>query len=252
MNYKYIIIIPIVFLTIGDISYSQYKDESYIDLTSQKTYFTLGYLKINQSFPERFNMESKSQSGLQIGTKYNIKTIEEIEVGNFTKARLNIGGSFMLGFTYGNDSLNIPDRLEVEGIQNFSRNRVKSYTVLADLFTMNVNFEYFLMIPGKRSVELSLAVSGLNIGGTVTYFEAPGSWLNKNYMYSLNFLPLYIEPTAKIRFQGATLGIGLLLNPYNFFEYRGGLKGYYSSNEEGIKQDGASQQKYSLNIYLNF
>lgn len=249
---KHLLILVIALLSLSGEAFSQYEDESYDDVTSDKNYFIIGYLNTIQSYPKRFEIENKSQKGIQIGSRYNHRTLEDIDMGKFAKARLNIGGGFTLGFTYGNDTMNLPYRSGNDTTTLYSNFKLKTYTVVADLFTFNVNFEYFIILPGKRSVELSFAVSGINLGGTLTYFDAKGTSLDKKVAYTLNFLPLYIEPSAKIRFRGATLGIGFQLNPYSFLEYRGGTKGFYSSEEEGLKFNSASPKKYSVNVYLNF
>lgn len=247
------LLLAILFLIslFSQLSSAQYRDESYEDLTSTKSYFIIGYLKTNHDFPVRFGNENKGYGGFVLGSRYNVRTLEDIEIGKFAKARLNIGGGFDLGMTFGSDSLRLPD--EIQGTtETISSYKTKTYNGVADLFKLNINLEYFLILPKKRSLELSLALTFFNIGGSLTYFDSPGSFMDKKMSYTLNFLPLYIEPSAKIRFRGATLGIGLLINPYSFVEYRGGPGGYYGFDEEGVKGGSANPTKYAVNLYLNF
>lgn len=87
------------FILIFNNCYSQYEDESYDDITSEKTYFTIGYLNTHMDFPSRFNNKTESQNGFLVGSRFNRRTLEDIDIGKFAKARFNIGGEFSLGIT---------------------------------------------------------------------------------------------------------------------------------------------------------
>ncbi|GMU89933.1 MAG: hypothetical protein AMXMBFR49_21390 [Chlorobiota bacterium] len=235
--------------------FGQFKDEQYDtkDMTSSKTFFTLGYLTTHEDLPPRFGNGIREQKGVILGWKYNVATVEDFDIYGLAKTRLAIGGSTNFGFTGGSGFLHLPKARQIiqlpEVIENFA---VKTYTGTFDLFSLNLNFQTFLIFPEKRSLELSLAVTLFNLGGSVTYFDAAGSLLDKKLTVTANLFPLYIEPSAKIRFKGVTLGLGLLINPMSFLEYRWGPDGYYNQEEGGIISNSASPKRSAIYVYMNF
>lgn len=233
----------------------QFKDEEYDkkDMTSSKTFFTLGYLTTQEDLPPRYGNGIREQNGVMLGWKYNMATVEDFDIYGLAKTRLAIGGSTNFGFTGGGGFLYLPqfrqNLLMPEVIDRFA---VKTYTGTFDLFSLNLNFQTFLIFPEKRSLEFSLAVTLFNLGGIVTYFDAKGSMMDEKMTFTANLFPLYIEPSAKVRFKGVTLGVGMLINPMSFLEYRWGPEGYYNQEEGGIITNSASPKKSAIFVYMNF
>lgn len=207
--------------------------------------FLLGYLTTTTKYPNRFNLDKNPvQSGFMFGTKYKIHNLEDIStagVGNFT---IGINGSFRLGFA-GNSS--ILSYYDAGADYKYS---VKHYTVLGDLFSLSANAEYKTGIIAGRGMEFGLSVTFFNIGGTVTYME--GGRYEDDVIGIVNFLPLYIEPYAKLKFKGGIIGIGLLLNPYSFVEYRFGPVDFFDGNEDGIQINSTKISKYAIELYFRF
>lgn len=235
--------------------FGQFKDEEYNtkDMTSSKTFFTLGYLTTKEDLPPRFGNGIREQNGVMVGWKYNVATVEDFDIYGLAKTRLAIGGASNFGFTGGGGFLLLPKSKALswlpEEIENYP---VKTYTGTFDLFSLNLNFQTFLIFPEKRSIEFCLAVTLFNLGGTITYFDAEGSMMDKKLTLTANIFPLYIEPSAKVRFKGVTLGIGMLINPMSFLEYRWGPDGYYNQEEGGIVSNSASPKKSAVFVYMNF
>ncbi len=215
------------------------------DPLAPRTYLSIGYLQIVQTFPAGYIGQNKPQNGILLGLNYNLATIAKSGY-----ARMNIGASFNLGAAFSKSSLytSFP---EANHNTNHSY-KFNTYTAIADLFSLNANFEYLFKFSKDNSLEAALAVTFLNIGGTVNYFEAPGTAIDKGYTYMANFLPLLIQPSAKMRLGTFAIGLGFYINPINFLEYRGNSKNYSGTQKAGFKRSSGELKKYAANLFLNF
>jgi hypothetical protein len=222
-----------------------YDDDLGYDIKQLEPNFILGYLTTTTKYPDRFELEKNPvQSGFLFGTKYKMHKIEEISTAGVGKFSINLMGNFRLGFAGSSD--------RVSYVDNYTKYQydVKHYTIVGDLFSMGVNAEYKTGILAGRGMEFGLSATFFNIGGTVTYMK--GGRFDDELMGIINFLPLYIEPYAKIKFSGGTIGLGLLLNPYSFVEYRFGPSGFYDGFEEGIQVNSTKIGKYAVELHLLF
>lgn len=239
---KNYIIILAVFLVSSSV-YSQTEEITLEDLLGKRSYLTVGYLRVSPGSKSGLNTTVKPQNGILIGYNYNIATLAD-----FKNVRISLGGALNVGFANSKNTTYDNESIPGTTIQY----RTYTYTGVADLFSLNATIEYLVPISKNNSVELNLALTFLNIGGTVTYFESPGTAYNKNYIYSVNFLPFYIQPSAKMRLGNVAFGVGLLLNPFNFIEYNGTSKNYYDKSIAGFKKSEAMFNKYAVNLFLNF
>ncbi len=239
---KNFIIILAVILVSSSV-YSQTDDIIPDDPFGKRSYLTVGYLRVSPGSKSGFNTTIKPQNGILIGYNYNIATLAD-----FKKGKISLGGALNFGFAYSKNTIYSQGYIPETTIQT----RTTAYTGVADLFSLNANIEYLLPVSKNNSVELNLALTFLNIGGTVTYFESPGTSYDKNYIYSANFLPFYIQPSAKMRLGNVAFGMGLLFNPFNFIEYNGTSKNYYDKSISGFKKNDVMFSRYAINLFLNF
>ncbi|MCU0372101.1 MAG: hypothetical protein MUE56_02510 [Ignavibacteria bacterium] len=228
------------------INYDDYDDDfGAYDLAKLEPNFILGFLTTTTKYPDRFGLEQNPlQSGFLFGTKYKMHTLEEISTAGVGKFSINLMGNFRLGFAGNSEKMSYVD--------NYTKYQydVKHYTAVGDLFSMGVNAEYKTGILAGRGMVFGISATFFNIGGTVTYMS--GGRFDDEIVGIVNFLPLYIEPYAKIKFSGGTIGLGLLLNPYSFVEYRFGPAGFYDANEEGIQVNSTKISKYAVELHLLF
>ncbi len=231
---------------------------------SRDGHFYGGYLTTTLKYPDKnFQIgENPTSGGFILGTAYHLTTIEEIQtskVGNFS---LNIGSEFGVGVTFGDDKLKYAN-LQSYGIKPDSAYNVKHYTVVGDLFSMNINAEYSVFLPTDRYLTAGLAVTLLNIGGTFSYME--GGVFDKKVFGVLNFIPFYIQPYGILKLKGASIGLGILINPYSFLEAKIGptvtLKDPVTGKDKELKffgDDGGLNvnktqiSKYAIKVFLRF
>lgn len=243
---NYIIILAVILVSSS--VYSQTEEIIIEDLLGKRSYLTIGYLRINPGTNSGLNTTIKPQNGILIGYNYNIATLVD-----FKNGRINLGGALNFGFAYSKNTTYDQGYSSDTTIQYTTiQNRTNTYTGIADLFSLNATIECLVPISKNNSVELNLALTFLNIGGTVTYFESPGTAYSKNYIYSVNFLPFYIQPSAKMRLGNFAFGMGLLFNPFNFIEYNGTSKNYYGKSIAGFKKNESMFNRYAINLFLNF
>lgn len=238
---NYIIILAVILVSSS--VYSQTDEIIPDDPFGKRSYLTVGYLRVSPSSNSGLNTTIKPQNGILIGYNYNIATLAD-----FKNGRISLGGALNFGFAYSKNTTYSQGYTPETTIQN----RMTTYTGVADLFSLNANIECLVPISKNNSVELNLALTFLNVGGTITYFESPGTSYNKNYIYSANFLPFYIQPSVKMRLDNFAFGVGLLFNPFNFIEYNGTSKNYYDKSISGFKKNEAMFNKYAVNMFLNF
>ncbi|MGB9697126.1 MAG: hypothetical protein ACP5P3_02935 [Ignavibacteria bacterium] len=261
------ILLFIALLTISNLSFSQFTitDSTSGSITDSKqitrrpweirtydyafeqkpiSYFLLGYLTTSIKYPERFNLDRLLQHGMTIGSRYYLHNIDSISTGFFGGFVLNVGGEFTLGIAGSTDKLSYSDL----GV-NYTYS-TKHYTVVADLFSLNVTAEYFTSLPGNRGLSGGISLTFFNLGGTFTYID-DGPYKGKTFGI-INPLPMYIQPYARLHFKGGILGIGLFLNPYSFAEYRFGPEGFFESSEEGFHMNSTQIGKYAIQIFLRF
>lgn len=222
-----------------------------------KAFFMFGVMTLKTKYPERFNISSNpTQQGFTIGSRWNMVNVEEIPLSKIGRIELNLGGEFTLGFGMGEDNLDYIYSYDTlnQMAPIYAKYKVKHYTIVTDLFSMNINGEYHLKAFGNRGVVAGLALTFFNLGGTFTYMESKDSAAkyNEKAFGMINFIPFYIQPYGKLSLKGATLGIGLLINPYSFVEYRFGPKGFYTDEENGIKLNSTRITKYAIQLFLRF
>jgi hypothetical protein len=227
-------------------NYDDYDDDyGDVDLKKLEPNFILGYLATTTKYPERFGLEQNPvQNGFLFGTKYKMHTLEEISTAGVGKFSINLIGNFRLGFAGNSERMSYVD--------NYTKYQydVKHYTIVGDLFSLGANAEYKTGILAGRGMVFGISTTFFNIGGTVTYMS--GGRFDDELVGIINFLPLYVEPYAKIKFSGGTIGLGLLLNPYSFVEYRFGPSGFYDGFEEGIQVNSTKISKYAVELHLLF
>lgn len=223
--------------------------------SSRDGYFAIGIMTTTTKYPAKFGIEDNpNQGGLMITAPWHMSTIEEVKTSKFGRLCLNIGAEFTIGFAMGESNLKYKNTPNINPDSSFN---VKHYTVTADLFSMNANLEYVAYIPGKRTVTAGLAVTFLNIGGSLTYMS--GGAFDKNVFGITNIIPLYIQPYGLLKLSGASFGIGVLLNPFSFLEVKYGPKRNIGNQEVMFFDSQASLNfsstqiaKYAINIYMKF
>lgn len=248
---NYLTVIFIAILVQAASAQFKSKDIESSDAVFPSSYFVIGHMSTQETVPVRMGNPQLEHSGLALGWKYNVKEIEEFDIYRDIKSRLSIGGTTMFGFTAGSGYMNLPEYGTLFPNEVLKNMPVRTYTGLVDFFSMNINSQTYYQFPGKRAVEFNLGITLLNIGGSFTYFDAPGSIMAGSFTYTLNFLPIYIEPSVKFKLKNVTLGLGLFINPVNILEFRWGPAGYYSFEEEGVISSSSSPKKFALFAYLN-
>lgn len=207
--------------------------------------FMLGALKTTTKYPERFNIGTNPvQSGFQFGSRYNIHKIEDISMKGVANLGLNLIGSFNLGFASATDRMIYNDA----GMDyDYTTNH---YTFIGDLFSLSGNAEYKANVFEERGIVLGMSVTFFNLGGAATYMS--GGRYDEGLFGVVNILPLYLQPYAKLKFMGGTLGVGLQLNPYNFLEYRFGPDNFWGEGESGFHTNSSKISRYAIEAYFKF
>jgi len=234
--------IVLIIIIIPCIGYSQIYD--YVLPKKKNGYFDIGFLTVNTTYPSRFNIPSFSQKGVMTGGTYKLRTLESVELGQVAIFDLNIEGGTNIGYASAQDDfyyneLKSPDT-------NFYS--IAHHTGVLDLFTMSVKAEYTLKLPMDKALIADISITFFNIGGTFTYMD--GGKYDKKMFGTFNFMPFYIRPSAKLVLKGATIGLGVFLNPYSLLEYRFGPEGFYSNKESGVQVNGTYITKYAVEAYL--
>ncbi|MDI6802531.1 MAG: hypothetical protein QME58_01640 [Bacteroidota bacterium] len=219
------------------------------------SYFEFSMLRTGITMPEKYKLvDPVYHSGFGIGSSSNVKIIDEIEIGPVGKLCLNLGRDLLIGFTSGKMAVNstpvITDTSFKYPSDLKSPHDVNHLTGILDLYSLNVNAEYHLPLLGERALIGQFAVTFFNIGGTISYMKE-GVFKDK-FFGVVNLLPFYIQPSVKLKLKGATIGIGLLINPYSFLEYRFGPEHFYAEEEKGVKSSSAQITKYALQIFLRY
>ncbi|KXK06278.1 MAG: hypothetical protein UZ04_CHB001000280 [Chlorobi bacterium OLB4] len=213
--------------------------------TDPEASFMIGTLKTTLKYPERFNLQNNfSQNGFQIGSRYNLHKIEDISIKGISNIGINLMGSFSFGYAGSTDRMNYS-----ESGEKFEYTTTH-HTFIADLFSLSANAEYKANIFKERGIVLGMTVTFFNLGTTASYMQ--GGRFDGELMGIVNILPLYLQPYAKIKFLGGTLGLGLLLNPYNFAEFRFGPEGFWGEGESGFQTNSTAISRYAIEAYFRF
>lgn len=219
------------------------------------SYFEFSMLRTAITMPDKYiSTEPLYLNGFGIGSSSNVKIIDEIEIGPVGKLSINLGRDLLLGFTSGKMTVNsmpvISDTSFKYPADLKSPHEVNHLTGILDLYSLNVNSEYHLPLIGERALIGQFAVTFFNIGGTISYMK--GGVFKDKFFGVINLLPFYIQPSVKLKLKGATLGVGLLINPYSFLEYRFGPEHFFAEEEKGIKSNSAQITKYALQFFLRY
>ncbi|KAB2908863.1 MAG: hypothetical protein LC102_08660 [Ignavibacteriales bacterium] len=212
-----------------------------------QSFFFIGGLTTEELTPAHMGNPTLKNSGIVLGWEYNLKKIEDIPIVRDFSTGFNLGGATTFGFTAGSGYLNLPDASR----NNMINIPVRTYTGIADFFSVEINSKTAYNFPDDRAVEFSVGLTLLNIGGSVTYFSAGNSFMDNRFTFAVSLLPVYIKPAIKVKLKNITMGLGVLINPTNILEYRWGPEGYYSFEEQGVMTTGASPQKFAVLAYLN-
>lgn len=234
--------------------YHNYRGGDYYDLrsnpapqryTEPDATFKIGTLTTTTRYPDRFNITTNPvQSGFQLGSRYNIHKIEDISMQGVANLGINLLGSFNLGFASSTDKLNYMDN----GVEYDYT--AEHYTVIADLFSLSANAEYKANVFQDRGIVLGMSVTFFNLGGAASYMS--GGRYDQELFGIVNILPLYLQPYAQLKFLGGTLGLGLLLNPYNFAEFRFGPEEFWGEGESGFHTNSTKISRYAIEAYFKF
>lgn len=248
--YRALLILFVFFFFISNVPLSFAKSDS-LDFS----YFEFSMLRTGITMPDKYSLvDPVYHSGFGIGSSSNVKIIDEIQIGPVGKLCLNLGRDLLIGFTSGKMAVNsmpvITDTSFKYPADLKMPHDVNHLTGILDLYSLNVNAEYHLPLLGDRALIGQFAVTFFNIGGTFSYMK--GGVFKDKFFGVVNLLPFYIQPSVKLKLRGATIGIGLLINPYSFLEYRFGPEHFYAEEEKGIKSNSAQITKYALQIFLRY
>ncbi len=219
------------------------------------SYFEFSMLRTGITMPEKYKLvDPVYHTGFGIGSSSNVKIIDEIEVGPVGKLCLNLGRDLLIGFTSGEMVVNSTPIISDTSFKYPSDLKtphdVNHLTGILDLYSLNVNAEYHLPLLGERALIGQFAVTFFNIGGTISYMK--GGVFKDKFFGVINLLPFYIQPSVKLKLKGATIGIGLFINPYSFLEYRFGPEHFYADDEKGVKSNSTQITKYAVQIFLRY
>ncbi len=210
----------------------------------QNSYFTIGMLSITLKYPDHLRLDNFNQKGFMIGNKKNSKNIDEINFSDHLVFSLNIGSENSFGFALNKNSLNY----NIGGMNTIDT--VEHFTGFVNLVSYNVNAELINNIPVlNRKIIGGVALTFFNIGGNCTYMT--GGRYDKRFIGALDFLPFYMQIYGKLALKNATVGVGLLYNPYSFAEYRFGPQGFMDEYS-GFKLNSSMYNKFILQAYINF
>ncbi len=209
----------------------------------QNSYFTVGMLSITLKYPDHLHLDNFNQKGFMIGNKKNSKNIDEINFSDHLVFSINIGSENSFGFALNENTLNY----NVDGVNTIDT--VKHYTGFANLVSYNLNAELINNIPVvNRKIIAGVAVTFFNIGGNFTYMT--GGRYDKRVIGALDVLPFYMQIYCKLALKNASIGVGLLYNPYSFAEYRFGPK-EFMDEYSGIKLNSSMYNKFIVQAYIN-
>lgn len=210
----------------------------------QNSYLTIGLLSMTLKYPTKLQLSDFTQKGLMIGNKKNSKNIDEINFSDYLIFSINIGSENAFGLSVAENFLDYTD----EGIT--TRDTVKQYTGFVNLVSYNLNAELTNTIPViNRKIIGGVGITFFNIGGNFTYMT--GGRYNKQIIGALDIVPFYLQFYGKLSLKNATIGAGLLLNPYNFVEYRFGPASFMG-DYSGLKLSSSMYNKLMARFFINF
>jgi hypothetical protein len=219
-------------------------NNSSVGLFDQDGYFTAGLLSMKLKYPTKLKILDYTQKGFMIGYKSNSKNIDEIDIANYLVLSINIGSENSFGISVDDNIL----KYDSSGI--ISYDTVKHYTGFINLISYNLNTEIIHSIPViNRKIIGGFGITFFNIGGNFTYMS--GGRYDKRVIGAIDILPFYMQLYGKLCLKNATIGVGVLYNPYSFVEYRFGPKAFMGDYGE-LKLSSSMYNKFMLQFYINF
>lgn len=202
-------------------SYGNYEVYSYEPSRSGFSYFTM-----DVNFPDYLNSYVFEQKGIMYTYQYFTGEIGSYNFNNDFRVRFITEGNFNVGAGYSSTVLN-------HSIENsVYTDELKLYTAKIDFYSFDIGTEFTYVF--KHGLALT-AKLGLNIISLGTSIGFPDNGKIKDDMFGVvNLVPFILRPQFLVDFGRSVIGIGFIIHPKNFIEYKYVPPSIFNMDDKGM------------------
>lgn len=184
------------------------------------------YLTMDVNFPDYLGNQTFTQKGVMYTYQYFSGQIGGYNFTNDFRLRFITEGNFNIGGAYSNTTLS----QEIGG--NIYREELKLYTAKLDLYSFDIGTEATYVFKNGIALTAKIGMNIISIGANV---GMPDGGRIKDDMFGVvNLVPLLFRPQFLVDFGRSVIGIGFIIHPKNFVEYKYVPHNMFDSDDKGI------------------
>lgn len=220
-------------------SYGNYEVYSYE--TSRKG---ISYLAMDVNFPDYLNSYTFNQYGAMYTFQYFSGEIGAYNITNNFRIRFITEGNFNIGGGFSSTNLNT----QIEG--SVYSDEFKLYTAKLDVYSFDIGTEFTYVFEDGIALTAKLGVNVFSIGASVGFPD--GGRIKDDLFGVANLIPLLLRPQFLIDFGTTVLGLGFIIHPKNFIEYKYVPTPLFDSSEKGIVYNDDFMNDYAVQILFYY
>jgi len=231
-------IIALVILSFKN-SFSQTSVLDKYDYYTRETGSTvLGYYKTSINL---LNTDLK-QDGFRFTNNYLLFKIASFPLNSNNQINIVMDAAFRIGASVGEYEVSNPP-------ENFP-NKLKYYTISADLFSMSIVPGYTYVFDSGFAISARFGLNFFNVGGSISLLDK--GTFNENAIVVVKIVPMAFNPALYFDFGRTGLGVGFYLNPSNLLSYVIAPDNLYNEEYLGIQFWDHVVEEYEFQVLFNF
>ena len=242
-NNFYFIFYITLFLTVINISpsFGQTSAWGNYEIYNRKTSFSsIGYMTTHLSIVDTIGLSAKYfQTGIYYSNEYTLGNLSRLVIDENNEINLSFMGTFRVGLGQG-----IETDSNKTYIVNNNHHPATYYALTIDLFTMDLAADYTIILNNGYAILFRFQFGLIDLGGTAGILS--GGYFNNNGIGVASIIPFSFKPSFYLDFGRSILGFGLFYNPRNLLDYS------FSANNQGLKFNDYTVQRYGIQISFSF
>ena len=244
MNKMKILIIFISLLIVSNSlaqtnSYGNYEVYSYE--TSRKG---ISYLAMDVNFPDYLNSYTFNQQGAMYTYQYFSGEMGAYNITNNLRVRFISEGNFNIGGAFSSTKLNTPLENSVYSEE------FKLYTAKLDVYAFDIGTEFTYVFEDGIALTAKLGLNVFTIGASVGFPD--GGKVKDDLFGVANLVPLLFRPQFLVDFGNSVLGLGFIIHPKNFIEYKYVPTPLFESKEKGIVFNDDFMTDFAIQLLFHY
>jgi hypothetical protein len=202
-------------------SYGNYEVYSYEASRNGISYFTM-----DVNFPKYLNNYNFNQKGVMYTYQYFSGEIGLYNFANNFRLRFITESNFNIGGAFSSTNLN-------HSIENtLYEEEFKLYSAKLDIYSFDIGSEATYVFQNGIALTLKLGLNLFSVGASVVFPD--GGKIKDDMFGVINLIPLILRPQFLVDFGRSVVGIGFIIHPKNFVEYKYVPTPLFDSNDKGI------------------